>query len=222
MSLLSLTTMPLGFHGVVHVAAPTSVRMSFLDGKPGTVAAIPKEFPGQGPFGIFDPLGLAPESVDELRLYREAELAHGRVAMVASLGFLVQEGFHPMFDVNVPVIRQLDEVLKFSNGMLGGSCLLMAIMFAEINRARIGWVEPEVKLPILTQEVQANIVSGGRWNLRDGYLPGDLGFDPLGMKPTDRAGLLSMQDKELNNGRLAMIAVAGMTAQELVTGSTLF
>ena len=47
MSLLSLTTMPLGFHGVVHVAAPTSVRMSFLDGKPGTVAAIPKEFPGQ-------------------------------------------------------------------------------------------------------------------------------------------------------------------------------
>jgi light-harvesting complex I chlorophyll a/b binding protein 4 len=176
----------------------------------------------QGPFGIFDPLGLAPESVDELRLYREAELAHGRVAMVASLGFLVQEGFHPMFDVNVPVIRQLDEVLKFSNGMLGGSCLLMAIMFAEINRARIGWVEPEVKLPILTEEVQANIVSGGRWNLRDGYLPGDLGFDPLGMKPTDRASLLSMQDKELNNGRLAMIAVAGMTAQELVTGSTLF
>ena len=31
-----------------------------------------------------------------------------------------------------------------------------------------------------------------------------------------------MQDKELNNGRLAMIAVAGMTAQELVTGATLF
>ena len=65
-------------------------------------------------------------------------------------------------------------------------------------------------------------IGGGKWTLREGYLPGDVGFDPLGMKPKDEAGLLAMQDKELNNGRLAMIAVAGMTAQELVTGTTLF
>ena len=155
-------------------------------------------------------------------MFREAELAHGRVAMVAALGFLVQEGFHPMFEVSGPVIRQLDEVLKYSNGMLGGSCLLMAIMFAEIKRARVGWIEPEVKLPILSEKPQANIIGGGMWSLRDGYLPGDLGFDPLGMQPKDEAGLRAMQDKELNNGRLAMMAVAGMTAQELVTGATLF
>ena len=176
----------------------------------------------QGPFGVFDPLGLAPESADDLLLFREAELAHGRVAMVAALGFLVQEGFHPMFAVSGPVIRQLDEVLKYSNGMLGGSVLLMAIMFAEISRARIGWVEPEVKLPILSEKVQANVIGGGMWSLRDGYVPGNLGFDPLGMQPKDEADLQVMQDKELNNGRLAMIAVAGMTAQELVTGATLF
>ena len=90
-------------------------------------------------------------------------------------------------------VHQLDDVLLYSNGMLGGSCLLMAIMFAEINRARIGWVEPEVKLPILSEKVQANIVAGGRWELRDDYLPGDVGFDPLGMKPMDKAGLLAMQ-----------------------------
>ena len=115
----------------------------------------------------------------------------------------------------------LEQVLKYSNGMLGGSCLLMAIFFAEIQRARIGWLEPEVKLPILTQEVQAKIVTRGR-TLRSGYVPGTLGFDPLGMMPKDVAGLRTMQDKELNNGRLAMVAVAGMTAQELVTGGTLF
>ena len=31
-----------------------------------------------------------------------------------------------------------------------------------------------------------------------------------------------MQTKEINNGRLAMIGIAGMVAQELVTGAKLF
>jgi len=31
-----------------------------------------------------------------------------------------------------------------------------------------------------------------------------------------------MQNKELNNGRLAMLAAAGMIAQELATGKKLF
>ena len=44
----------------------------------------------------------------------------------------------------------------------------------------------------------------------------------MGLKPKDEAGLKEMQTKEINNGRLAMLAVAGMTVQELVTGTTLF
>ena len=31
-----------------------------------------------------------------------------------------------------------------------------------------------------------------------------------------------MQTKEINNGRLAMMGIAGMVAQELVTGTKLF
>ena len=38
-------------------------------------------------------------------------------------------------------------------------------------------------------------------SLRESYLPGDLGFDPMGLKPKDEAGFLAMQNKELNNGR---------------------
>ena len=48
--------------------------------------------------------------------------------------------------------------------------------------------------------------------------PGDFGWDPMDMYPTDPAGRVEMQTKELNNGRVAMIAVAGMVAQELVSG----
>ena len=58
--------------------------------------------------------------------------------------------------------------------------------------------------------------------LREGYLPGDLGFDPMGLKPKGEAELLAMQNKELNNGRLAMIAIAGMVGQELASGAKLF
>ena len=140
-------------------------------------------------------------------LFREAELAHGRVAMMGALGYLVQSHFAPIFDMQgAPVIRHLDIVLQTENGQAAGVTLLMAIFFSEISRARIGWVEPEVEMR----------------TLREGYLPGDLGFDPLGLKPKDEAGFLAMQNKELNNGRLAMIAIAGMTAQELVTGKQAF
>lgn len=58
--------------------------------------------------------------------------------------------------------------------------------------------------------------------LGPGYVPGDLDFDPLGLKPTDPEELKIMQTKELQHGRLAMLAAAGMIVQELQTGSTLF
>merc|ERR1719269_426944 len=56
--------------------------------------------------------------------------------------------------------------------------------------------------------------------LRPGYTPGDLGFDPLGLAPTDPAEFRLMQEKELSHGRLGMIAAAGFLAQEAVTGQT--
>jgi hypothetical protein len=170
-----------------------------------------KTLPGAGPFGFFDPFDLmGDKSSMEIMLYREAELAHGRVAMMAAVGYLVQEAFHPIFPVSAgvdgPVIRQLDQVLSTGAGQSAGFVLLLAIFFSEIYRAREGWMEPE----------------DAYYTLREGYLPGNLGFDPLGLKPDSEADFLAMQNKELNNGRLAMMAVAGMTAQELVTGTTLF
>jgi hypothetical protein len=48
---------------------------------------------------------------------------------------------------------------------------------------------------------------GEPWSIRTDYEAGDLGFDPLGLKPTTPTELAEMQTKELNNGRLAMIAI---------------
>merc|ERR1712199_127776 len=58
-----------------------------------------------GPLGFFDPLGFSTDAPEgKLLFYREVELKHGRVAMLASLGILVAEQFHPLFggNINVP------------------------------------------------------------------------------------------------------------------------
>lgn len=54
------------------------------------------------------------------------------------------------------------------------------------------------------------------------YTSGDLKFDPLGLKPEDPRAFKLIQTKELNNGRLAMLAIAGIVAQELVTNQPIF
>lgn len=48
--------------------------------------------------GYFDPFALAENKSDlQVKKYREAELKHGRLAMLAALGILVQEKFNPLF-----------------------------------------------------------------------------------------------------------------------------
>ena len=60
-------------------------------------------------------------------------------------------------------------ILQTPNGLTAGTAMLFAIFFSEIGRARIGWMEPDEEMR----------------TLRPNYSPGDLGFDPLGMKPKD-------------------------------------
>ena len=159
------------------------------------------------PVGFFDPLDFASKADENtMKRYREAELTHGRVAMLATVGFLVGEkveGSSFLFDAQIsgPAITHLSQVpVGF------WVALTVAIGAAETRRAEIGWVEPE------------NVPVDQPGLLRAEYTPGDIGFDPLGLKPEDAEELKVMQTKELQNGRLAMIAAAGFMAQELVDG----
>jgi len=160
--------------------------------------------------GYFDPLGFSTDiSGGKLLFYREVELKHGRVAMLASVGILVGEQFHPLFggDIDVPAY------LAFQQTPLETfwPAVVAAIAIPEI-------------FSVFTFEnpAEQNPLTGEYWKMKADHVPGDLGFDPLGLKPKDPKELKDMQNKELNNGRLAMIAAAGMIAQELVTGQKLF
>jgi len=126
--------------------------------------------------------------------------------MLATLGFLAGEaveGKSFLWDASVsgPAITHLEQVPT-----VFWCLLIIGIGAAEQKRAVIGWKDP------------ADVPFDKPGQLRDGYTPGDLGFDPLGLMPTDPEEFEIMQTKELQNGRLAMLAAAGFMAQELANG----
>lgn len=166
-------------------------------GLPGAVA----------PTGFFDPLGFSQKGItlNEIKRNRESELMHGRVAMLATVGYLVGESFPGPFGLTGPANEQLAQVPAFPFTLLTG-----LIAAAELKRATIGWVEPDF-----------GNWSKTLWTLRDEYYPGDLGFDPLGFKPKNPRDFAVMQTRELQNGRLAMIGAAGMCSQEIFNHRTI-
>jgi hypothetical protein len=93
----------------------------------------------------FDPLGLSTGNpLGTMKQWREAEVQHSRVAMLAALGMLVTEEpieYHPLFEAYNkdigPAIRHLDEVDAVSPFFL--TFLTIAIGSVEWNRALRGF-----------------------------------------------------------------------------------
>lgn len=161
------------------------------------------------PVGFFDPLGLsAGKSAGEIKKIREAELKHGRVAMLAFLGILVGESFNPLFDGKItgPAIYQFQQADDLVSYFWVGVLFLVALV--EGQNILTGWESAS----------ETNSKKTGVAELKADYVNGDLGFDPLGLKPADQASFDELRTKELQNGRLAMLGVAGIVAQELVNG----
>lgn len=147
---------------------------------------------------------LASFALGQVNRYRECELTHGRVGMLASAGFLVQEKFHPLFSGDGgPAIDQIPALPAWL-----WAVMTAGIGAAEFQRISIGFA------PLDKETKKAPSA------LKPEYVAGDLGFDPLGLKPDDAAELRIMQEKELAHGRLAMLSAAGFLAQEAVTKAT--
>ena len=127
---------------------------------------------------------------------------HGRVAMMATLGYLIQENTPTItFPDGIPDTVANNMIPETSIGVLFP--FFLTINMCEAFRASKGWNEPGTA-PLFT--------------LRDNYYPGNLGFDPLGLRPSNPKEFEDIQARELSNGRLAMLAAIGMMAQELVNG----
>ena len=135
---------------------------------------------------------------------RAAEIMHGRVAMMAVVGYFVGEATPTIaYGTGIPTIAN-NQLAEMPTGLL--LPLFLFINFAEAWRSVNGWVEPQQEL----------------FSIKDSYYPGGIGFDPLGLAPSNPDSFAKMASKELSNGRLAMLAAAGFLAQELATGKPIF
>jgi len=148
----------------------------------------------------FDPLGFSKTSTD-LNNYREAEIKHARLAMLAAAGWPISELLDKKIASTFGLLPALDasgRVPSVLNGGMGkispfywGACLLVA---AAIDA--YGFTTASKK---------------------QDYFPGNYGFDPLQMYPKGEADRKWMQKAEIKNGRLAMIAITAFAAQEFVS-----
>jgi len=154
---------------------------------------------GPLPDSFWDPAGLTKNKTDEeLLFYRAAEIKHGRIAMLAVVGWFTNaSGFHYLGDLWLKKPASDNPIEAFTSlPMLG---VWQMVFFV----AALEWLTTVPCPP-----------------------PKDAPWDVIGMsdvleEDTDdnpMAEYKKIQMQELNNGRLAMVAIIGLIWQTLETG----
>jgi len=190
-ALLALAGSAAAFTAPMKATTSTALKAGLSD-MPGSTA----------PVGPFDPLGLALTGSDEtLAWFRASELKHGRVAMLATTGYIVQgAGIHfpGMLSSDVS-FESLSAMKPFDAWAAvpdaGKAQILATILIAEIA----------------TESKPTHYTKGGP-------LP-TIVFPPIDFSNVNAETLKKKQDRELNNGRLAMIAIMSFIAANNIPGS---
>ena len=141
----------------------------------------------------FDPLYLS--DFLDIKFLREAELKHGRICMLATTGYVIQEFFsipgYPGYNPN-----PLEAVTSVPvEGLVQILLAISALEYAN-NKGKY------TQMDMFTDQSK---------------VAGDVGFDPLKFRD-NKESFPRLELAELTHGRLAMLGFSGMIHQTLVTG----
>merc|ERR1712039_68438 len=164
----------------------------------------------------FDPLGLAnfdlllDSATDKersaayvMRDYRDAELKHGRLAMLAAVAFPLQEKLNPLLAAQFHMPNLVAETGGLSPSLLNG-----------------GLEQGIIPSSIVTFAVLVSLVEAQGLRIKeaqgDSWMPGDYGTLRIAERGTEQFN--SLAEGEIWNARIAMIAILAYVVQEYVTG----
>ncbi|CAK8995085.1 unnamed protein product [Durusdinium trenchii] len=200
LAMVAMTAMLIqnGLTGQSPVEQLTSGHISpFNDGQGFFAFDASKELGACPPLGYWDPFGMmAFQDEEKFRRNRELELKHGRICMVATIGMIVPDLFGRFGGDLSPSMG-----LKFSDI----PCTIEAIY--KVPAA--GWLQ----VFALAGAIEAKNLA----------FPTNYGYPPFWgqidkLEPEEKQKKLLA---EINNGRLAMVAMAAIVAQNGATGQSL-
>jgi hypothetical protein len=161
------------------------------------------DMPGStAPIKTFDPLSLATLGSDStLAWFRAAELKQGRVAMLATTGYLVQgAGIHfpgmLSHDISFESLSSMKPFDQWEAVPDAGKAQILATIFLA---------------EMVTEAKGTHYTKGGE-------LP-TIVFPPIDFSGVNAETLKRKKDSELNNGRLAMIAIMSFIAEANIHGA---
>merc|ERR1711862_1051726 len=195
------------------LAMVSIIGMFFQDGLTGSawgdwalytdspLRAFESELGVQAPTGFWDPVGFTKDG-DSIAFKRRriTEIKHGRVAMLATMGYITPEFYK--WPGNLSPASGL-EFRDIPNGL------------AAVSKVPgPGWIQ------IIAWCLYCEATGGFGYN-QDGQMknPGDCGWKPPLLATNDAVLKKKRLNAELANGRLAMVAIIGMFFQDGLTGS---
>eukprot|EP00437_Effrenium_voratum_P003344 CAMPEP_0181422388 /NCGR_PEP_ID=MMETSP1110-20121109/13589_1 /TAXON_ID=174948 /ORGANISM="Symbiodinium sp., Strain CCMP421" /LENGTH=768 /DNA_ID=CAMNT_0023545485 /DNA_START=74 /DNA_END=2377 /DNA_ORIENTATION=- len=195
------------------------IGMFFQDGLTGSawgdwanytdspLRAFESELGVQAPLGYFDPLGLSKDGdVETFRRRRESELKNGRVAMFATIGYMVPEYF------KFPGYLAPSASLKFADVPNGIQAITKVPAEGWLQWVALcGCYELCVNQPVDA----ADPGNYGKGKLGYGNMVLGITAESISDPEARKRGLNS----ELANGRLAMMAIMGLWVQDGLFGT---
>lgn len=163
----------------------------------------------------FDPLGLANfdlllgsaedksrSAAVVLRDYRDAELKHGRLAMLAAVAWPLQEKLNPLLAAKFHLPNLVAEAGGRSPSVLNG-----------------GLEQGIIPSAVLTFAILVALVEAQGLRIKnsegDAWMPGDYGTLRIAERGSQQ--FFSLQEGEIWNSRIAMLAILTFVVQEAVT-----
>ena len=191
-------------------ACPWLPRAKALDGTlpgdqgfdPFYLSSIPKNFAGF----IQPPSWEATEGIETIYWMREAEVKHGRIAMLAWFGWLATDGvfgFPLRFPGDIYSVESIPNAYNAHDSLVAQGSMSFMLLAIAVIEFTTGAALVQVSKGELDREA------------------GDFGLDPLSfMKGKSKEKIFELKTQETNNGRLAMLAFSGVATQAALGEAT--